>query len=298
MADWIAVDWGTTNLRAWAMGADNSVIASAASGKGMSTLRPEDFENALLDLTGPWLDRSRVTPVVACGMVGAKTGWTEADYRVVPQPAAADRATMAPCKDPRHTVAIIAGLSQTSPPDVMRGEETQIAGFLRTEPDFAGTLCLPGTHTKWVQVAGGQITRFRTVMTGEMFDILSRHSTLRLTVGPDGWDDRAFSQAIGQVFRDPSRITADLFGLRSSALVAGMSPATGRARLSGHLIGAELAGTRDFWEGPDVCLIGGSTLARLYADALGCVSVQPRILDGERLTLDGLIAAHDALKRS
>jgi 2-dehydro-3-deoxygalactonokinase len=89
--DWIAVDWGTSNLRAWAMDAAGRARAEAASDAGMGGLAPSGFEPALLALIGPWLAPGRVTDVVACGMVGARQGWTEAPYAAVPAPSPAPR---------------------------------------------------------------------------------------------------------------------------------------------------------------------------------------------------------------
>src|ERR1700712_536906 len=81
---WIAVDWGTSNLRAWAMDSDGQVIAEASSGKGMAKLNRDGFEPALLELINDWLMEDRQTPVIACGMVGARQGWIEAAYRQTP----------------------------------------------------------------------------------------------------------------------------------------------------------------------------------------------------------------------
>ena len=80
------------------------------------------------------------------------------------------------------SVKILPGLKQKQPEDVMRGEETQIAGFLKSNPNFSGCLCLPGTHTKWVVVDNGCVEYFRTSITGEMFNIVRQHSILRLTL--------------------------------------------------------------------------------------------------------------------
>ncbi|MGO4806814.1 2-dehydro-3-deoxygalactonokinase [Arthrobacter sp. 2MCAF15] len=52
---------------------------------------------------------------------------------------------------------------------VIRGEETQVIGALARLGDPAdATLILPGTHTKWLRVADGEIADFATVMTGEL----------------------------------------------------------------------------------------------------------------------------------
>ena len=135
-ADWIAVDWGTSNLRAWAMGA-SGVLDHGESHEGMGTLSRDGFEPALLRVVSPWLQDGRVMPVIACGMVGARQGWIEAVYRAVPcSPVSAAQMTVAPTSDSRIRVHIAPGLSQDRPADVMRGEETQIAGALALNPGF------------------------------------------------------------------------------------------------------------------------------------------------------------------
>jgi 2-dehydro-3-deoxygalactonokinase len=112
--DWIAVDWGTSNLRAWAMAADG-VLAEAVSDDGMGKLARDQFEGALLRLIAPWLGSGR-TKVIACGMVGARQGWQEATYRGVPcAPVAAGELTAVTTADARIDVAIVAGLSQSTP---------------------------------------------------------------------------------------------------------------------------------------------------------------------------------------
>src|SRR5690606_31171093 len=164
-AEWIALDWGTSNMRAWAMGADDTVLARASSAKGMGQLRPDEFEPALIETVGDWLIEGRRVPVIACGMVGARQGWIEAAYAQVPTPPIAAAMTPAPANGLRIAVFIVPGVSQAEPADVMRGEETQIAGFTARHGD--GIVCLPGTHSKWAMVENGKITRFRTAMTGE-----------------------------------------------------------------------------------------------------------------------------------
>lgn len=297
-ADWIAVDWGTTHLRAWAMGADGTPRAAAASDAGMATLARDGFEPALLALVAPWLRTGEVTPVLACGMVGSRQGWVEAAYRAVPcVPLEAGGLTPAPVRDPRLSVRVIPGLKQANHPDVMRGEETQIAGFLSREPQFDGVLCLPGTHTKWVRISAGEAVSFQTFMTGEMFALLADHSVLRHTVGK-GWDDEAFATALDDALSRPDRLAARLFSLRAEALLSGLDPATARARLSGALIGAELAAAKPYWLGQEVAVIGAEGIASAYATALARTGSAPRVADGDAMTLAGLTAAHALMQET
>ena len=297
--EWIAVDWGTTNLRVWSVGADGQVSAPLSSDKGMGQLPPEAFEGALLELIEPLLADCRVTPVIACGMVGARQGWAEAPYASVPcTPPGAAEAIQPPTQDPRIAVHILPGVMQSDPPDVMRGEETQIAGFLAAEPDFDGILCLPGTHTKWVQISAGEIVSFRTVMTGELFALLSGQSVLRHSVQSDDWDDDAFEAALNDAMTSPQHLTTRLFGLRAGSLLAGLAPDTARARLSGLLLGLELAGTRPYWLGQRVAIIGDGALAQRYETALGIVGAMVEVTDGAGLTLAGLTRAYTDMEKA
>lgn len=294
-ADWIAVDWGTSRLRAWVFAADGREIAHVASDDGMGGLAPEGFGPALLSLIGPWLDDGRTVPVMACGMVGARQGWIEAPYRTVPcPPPGPAEAVAAPVTDPRLAVTILPGLAQTTPADVMRGEETQIAGFLAADPGFDGTLCLPGTHTKWVQLSAGEIVSFRTVMTGELYGLLASQSVLRHSVGP-GTDLAAFHDGLADAMARPEALTQRLFGLRAEGLLAGLAPAAAAARLSGLLIGVELLGARGYWLGTRVALIGSGSLAGLYAEALNAQGVAVERAEADAMVLDGLTAARAAM---
>ncbi len=286
--DWIAVDWGTSNLRAWAMGADGQVLDEAASDEGMGKLTREGFEPALLRLIAPWLDGK--PPVVACGMVGSRQGWVEAPYRSVPC-APLDRAGLiaAPVSDPRLTVTIAPGLMQAQPADVMRGEETQIAGALRLMPGYDGVLCLPGTHSKWAHVSAGEVVSFQTFMTGEMFALLSEASVLRHGMqGAAGWDEAAFDTGLSDALSRPERLGARLFSLRAEGLHAGLTPQAARARLSGLLIGTELAAAKPYWLGQRVTLIGAETLSNAYARALAAQGVATGRLSVTDCTLAGL----------
>ena len=290
---WIAIDWGTTNLRGWAMG-DAGIMAEASSDKGMASLKPAEFEAALLDMIGPWLagHTGAPIPVYACGMVGARQGWVEAPYRAVPcAPVHGGELMAVRVQDPRITVQIAPGLSQAKPADVMRGEETQIAGALALYPQFDGAMCLPGTHSKWAQVSAGEVVSFQTFMTGEMFAMLSTQSVLRLGMGGDRWDDTAFDTGVAEGMARPERLPASLFRLRAEGLLAGLTADTARARLSGLLIGAELAVARAYWLGMDVALIGSSKTTPLYARALAAQGVTARALSVTDCTLAGLTRA-------
>ncbi|NBZ86174.1 2-dehydro-3-deoxygalactonokinase [Stagnihabitans tardus] len=292
--NWIAVDWGTSNLRAWAMGPDGPV-AHGESPKGMGKLAPHEFEAALLELVEPWLDGK--TLVLACGMVGARQGWREATYRAVPcTPTDALGLTRVETTDPRLDVRIAPGLSQSRPADVMRGEETQLAGALALHPAFDGVFCLPGTHSKWAQVSAGEVTSFQTFMTGELFALLSTQSVLRHSMA-EGWDDAAFDEGLSEALSRPDRIAARLFSLRAEGLLHALPGASAKARLSGLLIGIELAGAKPYWLGQQVKLIGAEKLSASYARALATQGLKADTLDATACTLAGLASLRLKLEK-
>ena len=280
-AEWIAADWGTSRLRVWGMRGGEPVW-HRASEQGMGALAPDEFEPALRAL----LPES-APPVIACGMVGARQGWVEVPYAAVPCAPLG-----APIRAPgRLDVCILPGLSQASPPDVMRGEETQIAGLVAVEPGFDGVACLPGTHTKWARIGAGEVVGFRTAMTGEIFALLSERSVLRHSVSAAEQDDDAFAEALSDALARPEALAAALFSIRAGSLLNGTPPEASRARLSGLLIGAELAALRPWWLGQQVALIADGALARAYGKALAMQGVPVRGFGVEALTLAGLTAA-------
>ena len=289
---WIAADWGTTNLRIWGMSGQNDIVAHAGSDKGMNRLKPGEFEAALLELAGDWLDDKRQTLVVACGMVGARQGWTEADYVTVPtSPLTRASFTVAPITDARLRVLIVPGLAQHDPADVMRGEETQIAGLLAQRPDFEGLVCIPGTHSKWAEITGGTITSFRTFMTGEMFDLLEHQSILRHSLNTAGLDETAFEEAIAAKMSSPDAPLADLFSIRAGDLLIQVPSPISRAKLSASLIAAELGAMKAGVSGRKVSLIASGELGRLYKKALEVVGKNVEMVDGNDLAVRGLAAA-------
>lgn len=290
-ASWIGVDWGSTNVRLWALDAAGQVIETRNAPQGGGHLTAADYEGILIDLAAPFLSDDGPVPVVVSGMAGARQGWVEAPYRAVPCAPAGQGAIAVPTADPRLAVTIVPGLSQSDPADVMRGEETQVAGLVAASHDFDGIVCLPGTHSKWVRVREGRVAWFRTLMTGELFALLSEHSVLRHTIGA-GWDDAAFQGAVDEALADPDAVMTGLFPLRSEALLATLDGGAARARLSGLLIGAELSAVRAAWATYPVEIITSDTLAVRYGAALGAQGAQVTLRDGAALTLAGLRANH------
>ena len=294
MQNWIAVDWGTTHLRAYLMG-EAGILAEVSSADGMATLTRDAYELALVRLVGPWLADGQETEIIACGMVGSRQGWMEAPYRTTPC-TPIDPATLVavPTADPRLNIRLVPGLRQNTPADVMRGEETQIAGVLALHPQFDGVICLPGTHSKWAYISAGEVVSFQTYMTGELFSLLSLQSVLRHSVQSEDWDEQSFTMAVSDALSRPEKIAARLFSLRAEALIADLKPAAARARLSGLLIGIELAAAKPYWLGQNVILVGAQSLSDTYARALALQGLTSRQLPVAACTVAGLARAQSA----
>ena len=275
----IALDWGSTSLRAFLMDAKGGVLVERASDDGASRLGggPAEFEKALRNLVGDWLRAQPGARVLACGMVGSQHGWREAPYAGCPVAvnALARHSVVVDGSDGLQ-VRIIPGVCFTPDrhvADVMRGEETQIAGLLWTHPALAARcrVVLPGTHSKWVELRDGCIVTFRTCMTGEMFSLLREHSVLgRLMPPAADFHADAFDEALRRARDDAGRgLSWDLFSVRARALMRQLEAAALPDYLSGLLVGHEVAGAlRAMSPDEPLALVGDPALCDRYARAL------------------------------
>ncbi|TNJ45586.1 2-dehydro-3-deoxygalactonokinase [Phaeobacter sp. B1627] len=291
-AVWVAVDWGTSHLRLWPMASDDTPLCRIDSDMGMGVLEPAAYESTLLALLEPYFSPDASLDVICCGMAGSRQGWSEAPYATAPcRPPSLDLATRVETADARLNVYILPGVKQNDPADVMRGEETQIAGALVAQPGMDGVICLPGTHTKWVSVRGGEITSFATFLTGELFQLISKQSVLRHTLATAGWNNAAFEAGCLAAVEAPQALANALFGLRAEALLTDLDPVEARSRASGYLIGLEIADMRPRWQGKTVVLVGENEIAQAYATALGTQGAETVLADAEEYTLAGLRSA-------
>ena len=239
----VVVDWGTSSFRGWLMSADGATLAESRGSEGMLHCANAGFASVLRDHLVR-LGAPAGAPVLICGMAGARQGWAEAPY--LRTPTRLDALHEGAIRiDAPGDIRILPGIAQARAdrPDVMRGEETQLLGV--TEPDFTGLVCIPGTHSKWVSIDAGRIVDFSTYMTGELFSVIAQHSILAHAVetegGPPLADSPPFREGLATALAAPTSLTASLFRLRAAQLLGFEQRADGAARLSGLLIGTELA---------------------------------------------------------
>ncbi len=291
----IAVDWGTSHVRARLADGNGTVLAEATSDDGIARLAQGEHEPAFMRLTAGW----PAVPAIMAGMIGSRQGWREAAY--LPCPAATGALAEAIVRfrsGGGRPIAIVPGVMLTSPArdgDVMRGEETQIVGLLDGEPGFDGVAVMPGTHSKWVSIAGGVIRDFQTVMTGELFDLIAHKSFLRHSVAQEAGDITAspdFTLAVQRTVSEGLPFLAALFSVRARALIADVAPADNLAYLSGLIIGGEIAAaqaTGRLTQGTALRIVGAQSLGRAYLRALAVAGFDAEIRDGDALALGGLV---------
>ena len=288
----LAVDWGTSSLRGALVESGGRVLEERHFARGILTVAAGGFPDVFESSFGDWM-----TPGTLCliaGMAGSRQGWREAPYCACPA-GFADIATHLEWIAPGR-IAIVPGLSieKRGVPDVMRGEETQVFGALLLLDLADARLVLPGTHSKWVTVAGGRITDFSTWMTGEFYALLRRHSILARTLpanDPEP-DAGAFDQGVEHALRSQGLLNT-AFSVRTLSLFERMPADALPSYLSGLVIGEELK-SQTLKPGDAVVVMGADLLTARYEQALAHLGVSARRV-GDGATWRGLRAIADTL---
>ncbi|MFC3485220.1 2-dehydro-3-deoxygalactonokinase [Amycolatopsis roodepoortensis] len=295
----IALDWGTSGQRAWLLGRDGGILDARDTGRGLLTTTEDvdlrdprakaaAYESAFRQACGDWLTACPGLPALASGMVGSAQGWADSGYRTVPAPL--DFPSLVPVFHRDGVLHLVPGLripSGDDPGDVIRGEETQLAGALETlaHPGGSLTVVLPGTHSKWVRVEEGVVTGFTTAMTGELYGLLTAHGILARTAADPVADDAAFSRGLAAGRRSRGLAT-EAFGARPLVLDGVLAPESLPDYLSGVLIADEVSHLLHASE-THVVLCGARELCRRYAAALAERGVEATVLS-EEITARGL----------
>lgn len=279
----IAVDWGSTNRRAYRIDGSGGCADQFEDHKGVLSVPDGGFPGAISEIR----ERLGDLPLLLAGMVGSNRGWVEAPY--VPCPAAIDDLVKALVK-PGEREAIVPGVSYLGDgrADVMRGEEVQLLGAAaagKVDPD--ALVCHPGTHNKWALLRGGSIHEFRTVMTGELFSLLKEHSILADLLQGEVEPNEMFRKAARYaIFHE--KLPSDLFGVRAGVLLGQMKKEDAASYASGLLIGTDVRIGLSPPMGAGIAIVGRPELTRLYAAAIGEAGRQAIELDGEQCFLAGI----------
>lgn len=265
----IGLDWGTTSLRAFLIGAQGEVLDQFSKPQGIMNVADGDFESVFRDLIARWVMHAGL-PVIASGMITSRNGWVETPYVQVPSGVRELADALVTHKTPEGvTVTFVTGMTteHDGTPDVMRGEETQIIGA-SAHGMSDGVFVMPGTHSKWITVGEGQIEDYATFMTGEVFAALRNHTILGTLMSEGPFDESAFRKGCAIGLDASSRLLHDLFSVRTLQLFGKIASETAEDYLSGILIGAELKGIDLDRAGAPVTIVGRSDLSDRYEIAL------------------------------
>ena len=277
----VAVDWGSTNRRIFRI--DDGVVTSrSADDRGLRAVT--DFPTEIAALRAG----AGALPLLLAGTIGSNRGWVEVPYVPAPARIADVAAGVLAVAD---GVSIVPGISVADPlrPDVMRGEEVQLFGALALGLIGDGLVCLPGTHSKWVEVDHGAIDSFRSVMTGDILAALQSASILSDLLVDAPACDAVFAQGVDHGL-EANDLTAELFTTRARVLTQGMSRADAASRISGLLIGADVRIGLGHRRADVVPLIGSPALCARFALALQRAGRESVIIDGDAAFVAGAIA--------
>lgn len=273
----IALDWGTTSLRAALMDGRGRIVDQADTADGIMAVAGRDFQAVFDKVAGAWLHAHPGAAVLAAGMVGSRQGWREAPY--LPCPAGFEELGrgLAWADRTDGSIGFVPGLltgHADGAPDVMRGEETQVFGALDALGIDEGIFVLPGTHSKWVRVEKRRICDFHSYMTGEVYALLRQHSILSRTMpegDPISWEQGRPAFSAGCAVVAEGAVLHNLFSVRSRCLLGGLASELAPDYLSGLLIGEEIrealallgSGTA-----PHIHLVCKPALLQRYQEAL------------------------------
>jgi 2-dehydro-3-deoxygalactonokinase len=273
----IALDWGTSSLRAYLLGERGEVLEQSVKPWGIMRTSKRSFAKVFTAMVGGWRRRWPDLPALASGMIGSAQGWCEAPYVLCPAGLQSLAAGLVGVTEGgRIQMHIVPGVVQEGAiPDVMRGEETQIIGAMELDSRLRqlARLVLPGTHSKWVELRKQRIQSFSTYMTGELFAVLRDHSILGRTVpagATPGASWAAFERGLMAVLESGTNGGfSRLFSTRSLALRGRLRPEESLDYLSGLLIGEEMrCATHRFNKGVTLAIIGEDSLCERYRRAL------------------------------
>lgn len=284
----IGIDWGTTNARALRFDGAGKVIELREKPLGIMHVQNGDFAGAFATLVGDWRQAAPGVKVLMCGMIGSRQGWREARYVALPADGAALAAGFQAI--PELDASIVAGVSGASlagAPDVIRGEETQALGVMDITGQRSCCLCMPGSHSKWLEIVDGRLTRFATFMTGETFAALKQHTILARMMEGTAHVPDAFAAGLARA-RQPGGLLHHLFTVRTDGLFGTLAPAAAASFLSGLLIGHEMSAAMTAFAAREILVVGSEQLAAPYRGAIEAAGRTARVVPGDAAVAAGL----------
>jgi 2-dehydro-3-deoxygalactonokinase len=291
----VGINWGSTNFRAFLIGADGSAIDDYAAPAGVVGLDHQGMAAIMDVLAARWPNSG---PIYASGMIGSNVGWTEVPYVEAPAGCADLAAAAVATKIGHVSVHIVPGIachrSFDEQPDILRGEEIELMG-LATLRASDGWVALPGTHTKWVRLENGRVIDFFTSMSGEIFDRLTAKGLLSSIVEGEAADGSIFLSAVAVGRARQLSLSTLLFGVRAQVVRGTLPKSDAASYIRGLLIGSELADAMAVYPtlGRGVIpLVGNQPLCRLYASALTAAGLSSELIESHEACRRGFRALY------
>jgi 2-dehydro-3-deoxygalactonokinase len=292
----VGVNWGSTNFRAYLIGADGSAIDEYSAPAGVVNLDRTGMAATMNALAARWPNSG---PVYASGMIGSNVGWQNVPYAEAPAGCADLAAAAVATEIGNVPVRIVPGItcrrSFDGEPDILRGEEIEMMG-LAALGTADGWVALPGTHTKWARLERGRVVEFFTSMSGEIFDRLTAKGLLASIVEGEAKDGPMFLKGVATGRARKLSLGTLLFGARAQVVRGFLSKADAASYIRGVLIGSEIADAMAVYPTAGnavVPLIGSSVVCALYASALNAAKVSSAIVDSRIACLRGFRALHE-----
>jgi len=271
----VGIDWGTSTLRAYLISAKGEVLDSQQSPDGIMQVENKDFESVLTRVLDSWKSKNTL-PIIASGMITSRNGWLETPYLSTPVSVQQLANALVPLKcKAGFSIYCVTGATteRKGVPDVMRGEELQIAGAVASGIK-SNIFVMPGTHSKWVTVRDECIVDFETAMSGEIFEALRSHTILGTLMLDSDFSEEGFREGVAAGLDANPKLLHTLFSVRTLPLFGKLDGSKVADYLSGILIGAEVQGaiSNQVFDEP-VTIVGRDDLADRYAMVLEILGI-------------------------
>ena len=298
----VAIDWGSSNFRAYRVGSSGEVLDRLASADGVANLERAGMASAVDTVVSRWTPAAQA--LFCCGMIGSSVGWTELPYLDCPIDPEEVARRMTSISIGGHVLRVSPGLTCRSVdgfPDVIRGEEVLCLGVIRREERLRkgrGLLCLPGTHTKWVAIRDGAVRSFSTSLVGELYEALSTSSLLQHHLKGDAKVSEAFRRGV-DYGASGGGLMRFLFSVRSRSVVGELAYEDGASFASGILIGNDIRDAMDVYSdlagASPLVLVGEAGLCELYRAALAHLGRDATVTPAEVACIEGFTFIHDVI---
>lgn len=283
-----ATDWGSSSLRIMGVDARGHVVGTRGLSVSLAEAIREGFTNLFRRVAADWAE----APAIICGMAGSRGAWFEAPYAECPLVLPPNAGLTHPFEMwPGKQGMMIGGATcrlLDGTPEIMRGEETQLAGLV-AHGFVDGIVCLPGTHSKWALLQGGELLHFRTMMTGDVFKALSQYTVLARGLAEPEAPRAAFDEGVRRGLAGEDVLTR-LFSYRARGIIDGANGSELASELSGHLIGYEIFHMRPHFGCETLALVGAPELCTLYQRAAAQAGIGAKLYDGNAMSASGMVA--------